>query len=62
MEEAGPQGLSHAEISDRLQDVAPNILATYLSMMTTSGEVERHGDVYRGLTSAVEPADDTPEG
>ncbi len=28
--------------------MAPNTLATYLSMMTTSGEVERHGDFYRG--------------
>ena len=62
LEEAGSQGLSHAQISDRLHDVAPNTLATYLSMMTTSGEVERHGDFYRGLTPAAEPADDTSEG
>lgn len=55
LEEAGSQGLSHAQISDRLHDVTPNTLATYLSMMTTSGELERHGDFYR----AGKPAADT---
>ncbi|ACB28392.1 hypothetical protein [Methylobacterium radiotolerans] len=61
LEEAGPQGLSHAQISDRLHDVAPNTLATYLSMMTTSGEVERHGDFYRGVASVAEPVADTSD-
>ena len=62
LEEAGPQGLSHAQISDRLHDVAPNTLATYLSMMTTSGEVERHGDFYRGVASVAQPVADTSDG
>ncbi len=62
LEEAGPQGLSHAQISDRLHDVAPNTLATYLSVMTTSGEVERHGDFYRGAPSVAEPVADTSDG
>ncbi|MBN4094701.1 hypothetical protein [Methylobacterium sp. OT2] len=43
---AGPQGLSHAEITDRLPDVAPNTLNTYLSMMVTSGEAVRNGDFF----------------
>ena len=62
MEDAGPQGLSHAQISDRLHDVAPNTLATYLSMMAASGEIERHGDVYWGIASVAEPVADAPGG
>ena len=60
--EAGPQGLSQDQINDRLQDVASNTLATYLSTMTTSGEVERNGDFYRGITPATGPVDDASEG
>jgi hypothetical protein len=43
---AGPQGLSHAEITERLADVAPTTLNTYLSMMVTSGEAIRKGDFF----------------
>jgi hypothetical protein len=43
---AGPQGLSHAEIAERLPDVAPNTLNTYLSMMVTGGEAARNGDFF----------------
>ena len=42
----GPQGLSHAEIAERLPDVAPNTLNTYLSMMVTGGEAVRNGDFF----------------
>jgi hypothetical protein len=47
LEEAGKQGLSHAQISERLHDVSPTTLATYLSTMTSSGELERNDDFYR---------------
>ena len=50
LEEAGPQGLSHAEISRRLPDVAPNTLNTYLSVMANSGEAVRRGDFYAAGT------------
>lgn len=56
LEEAGPHGLSHAEIAERLSDVAPNTLSTYLSVMSNSGELERHGDGYR--TGASDPPND----
>ncbi|MCJ2073135.1 hypothetical protein MKK75_30865 [Methylobacterium sp. J-030] len=46
LEETGPQGLSHAEIEQRLPDVASNTLNTYLSMMVTGGEAVRRGDFY----------------
>lgn len=62
---AGPQGLSHAEIAERLSDVAPNTLNTYLSMMVTSGEAVRKGDFFSAAAdrgSAADPAeDDTDE-
>lgn len=54
---AGPQGLSHAEIAERLPDVAPNTLNTYLSMMVTGGEALRKGDFF----TAVEGAQDEPD-
>lgn len=44
LENAGPQGLSQAEIARRLPDIAPNTLASYLSMMVSSGEALRKGD------------------
>lgn len=44
--EAGPQGLTHAEIGRRLPDVASGTLATYLSVMASGGEAERRGDFY----------------
>ncbi|KQO88538.1 hypothetical protein [Methylorubrum extorquens] len=50
LEEAGPQGLSHAEIARRLPDVAPNTLNTYLSVMANSGEAVRRGDFYAAGT------------
>lgn len=43
---SGPQGLSHAEIAERLPDVTPNTLNTYLSMMVTGGDVIRKGDFF----------------
>jgi hypothetical protein len=54
LEGAGKQGLSHAQISERLHDVSPNTLATYLSTMTSSGELERNGDFFCWGTSAQE--------
>lgn len=52
LDEAGPQGLSHAEIARRLPDVAPNTLNTYLSVMANSGEAVRRGDFYSAGTPA----------
>lgn len=54
---AGPQGLSHAEIADRLPDVAPNTLNTYLSMMVTGGEAVRNGDFFTTAAESDEAAD-----
>ncbi|SEI08673.1 hypothetical protein SAMN02799636_05424 [Methylobacterium sp. 275MFSha3.1] len=56
LEEAGSEGLTHAEISERLTDVAANTLNTYLSVMANSGELERQGDKYRAgaLTASAE--------
>lgn len=54
LEEAGSQGLTHAQITDRLHDVAANTLATYLSVMTASGELERRGDFYRAGAPAAD--------
>ena len=67
LEEAGSEGLTHAEISERLTDVAANTLNTYLSVMANSGELERDGDTYRAGTpaaaAAADPAsDDEDEG
>ena len=58
---AGPQGLSHAEIADRLPDVAPNTLNTYLSMMVTGGEAIRNGDFFTAEAGSEEadPADES---
>lgn len=50
LEEAGSEGVTHAQISERLSDVAANTLNTYLSMMASSGELERDGDSYRAGT------------
>ena len=46
LQETGMQGLSQADISSRLPDVASGTLNAYLSMMVTSGEVVRRGDLY----------------
>lgn len=54
---AGPQGLTHAEIAERLPDVAPNTLNTYLSMMVTGGEAVRRGDFF----TAAEGSEEEPE-
>ena len=59
LEEAGSQGLSHSEITERLLDVASNTLATYLSVMTTSGELVRHGDSYRASTPSMPTGNDS---
>jgi len=55
---AGPQGLTHAEIAERLPDVAPNTLNTYLSMMVTGGEAVRKGDFFTAAEGAENEADD----
>ncbi|WCS26530.1 hypothetical protein LOK46_06745 [Methylobacterium sp. NMS14P] len=68
LEEAGSEGLTHAEISERLTDVAANTLNTYLSVMANSGELERDGDKYRAGAPATSAAgegaveDDQAEG
>ena len=46
LEDTGPQGYSHAELTRQLPGVAPNTLNTYLSTMVTSGEIVRIGDFY----------------
>lgn len=58
LEEAGSQGLTHAEIADRLTDVAATTLNTYLSVMSNSGELERQGDVYRSGTPSTDASGD----
>lgn len=58
LEEAGSRGLTHAEIADRLTDVAANTLNTYLSVLSNSGELERQGDVYRSGTSPAHASGD----
>ena len=55
---AGPQGLTHAEIAERLPDVAPNTLNTYLSMMVTGGEAVRKGDFFTAAEGGENEADD----
>lgn len=62
IEEAGSEGLTHAEIAEHLMDVAANTLNTYLSVMSNSGELERHGDKYRaGGPAAAASDEDTAE-
>ncbi|WP_092047635.1 hypothetical protein [Methylobacterium pseudosasicola] len=56
LEEAGFDGLTHAQITQRLTDVAANTLATYLGVMSSSGELERYGDTYRAGNPAVAAA------
>jgi len=58
---AGPQGLSHAEIADRLPDVAPNTLNTYLSMMVTGGEALRKGDFFTAAEGSQDESDDSQD-
>ncbi|SFK39785.1 hypothetical protein [Methylorubrum salsuginis] len=60
LESAGPTGLSQAEIARRLPDVAPNTLASYLSVMVSSGEALRKGDFVTAVTGP-RPAPDTPQ-
>ncbi|MET0429957.1 MAG: hypothetical protein ABW026_15865 [Microvirga sp.] len=55
---AGPQGLSHAEIAERLPDVAPNTLNTYLSMMVTGGEALRKGDFFTAAEGSQDESDE----
>ena len=63
LEEAGSEGLTHAEITEHLTDVAANTLNTYLSVMSNSGELERHGDTYRvgAPTTAASDEDDAED-
>ena len=56
LEDTGSQGLSHAEITRKLSDVAPNTLSTYLSVMVTSGEIVRAGDFYSIRSARPETA------
>ncbi|MDE4913813.1 hypothetical protein PQI07_24370 [Methylobacterium sp. 092160098-2] len=58
LEEAGSEGLTHAEISERLTDVAATTLNTYLSVMANSGELERQGDKYRAGAPAASAAEE----
>ena len=58
---SGPQGLSHAEIAERLPDVAPNTLNTYLSMMVTGGEALRKGDFFTAVEGAQDDSDDVQD-
>lgn len=53
LEEAGSEGLTHAELAEKLTDVAANTLSTYLSVMSNNGELERHGDKYRAGSLVV---------
>lgn len=46
LQDTGTQGLSQAEISSRLPDVAAGTLNSYLSLLVTSGEAVRRGDFY----------------
>lgn len=59
---AGLQGLSHAEIAERLPDVAPNTLNTYLSMMVTGGEAVRNGDYFSAAADRDPVADPAEDG
>ena len=61
LEEAGSDGLTHAEIAEHLTDVAANTLNTYLSVMSNSGELERHGDKYRAGAPAATADEDPAE-
>jgi len=61
LEEAGSEGLTHAEISERLTDVAANTLNTYLSVMANSGELERDGDRYRTGAPAADGSNDASD-
>lgn len=58
LEEAGSEGLTHAEIAEHLTDVAANTLNTYLSVMSNSGELERNGDKYRSGAPAATASDE----
>lgn len=58
LNEAGPQGLTHTEITRRLPDVSPATLNAYLSGMVSSGEFVRLGDFYKPSYSSVLNASD----
>ena len=68
LEEAGSEGLTHAQIAEHLTDVAATTLNTYLSVMSNSGELERQGDKYRagaqaaGTSDEVAATDDQDDG
>ncbi len=54
LQEAGPQGLTAAQIMRALPDASPATMNAYLSAMTGGGELRRVDDFYvfvRGLTS-----------
>ncbi len=57
LESAGPTGLAQAEIARRLPDVAPNTLASYLSLMVSNGEALRKGDFVTAAGPRSAPAE-----
>lgn len=57
LESAGPQGLSTAQVAQRLPDVAPATLNAYLSTMASSGEAVRKGDFISLAKAASSDAD-----
>ncbi len=54
---AGPQGLSIAQVAQRLPDVAPATLNAYLSTMASSGEAVRRGDFISLVKASQSDAD-----
>src|SRR3954463_500489 len=62
LDSAGQQGLSHAELTERLPAVASATLNAYLSAMVTSGEAMRVGEFYKGQQSdQQEPSEQDTE-
>ncbi|GJD43924.1 hypothetical protein AFCDBAGC_1785 [Methylobacterium cerastii] len=65
LESAGPQGLSTAQVAQRLPDVAPATLNAYLSTMASSGEAIRRGDfisIAKAAPSEADPESDAEDG
>ena len=61
LESAGPQGLSTAQVAQRLPDVAPATLNAYLSTMASSGEAIRRGDFISIAKAAPSEGDSEAE-
>ncbi|MEH3147384.1 MAG: hypothetical protein PGN34_19015 [Methylobacterium frigidaeris] len=61
LQDAGPQGLSHAQIMRSLPDASPATVNAYLSAMTVAGELRRADDFYVFVRSQESgPADQDP--